>query len=206
MRNGTKIRQRGRPRKFDGDAAIDAAKSIFLRNGYSNTTLDQLSTAMRMNRPSLYNAFTDKETLYQRSLQAYADNMAGLFRDALEGECNFHKAVLKLYASALDAYYSETGEAVGCMVACTAIAEAPGHPLIRQHAKAIMDGIDALVARRVARAVDEGQLPPRTNVKVHSRLIVGVLHTLAMRSRAGTPRKVLDEIAIQASHLLAPPA
>lgn len=202
MRNGTKIRQRGRPRKFDSDTAIDAAKSTFLRNGYTNTTLDQLSTAMGMNRPSLYNAFTDKETLYQRSLQTYAEDMAVLFRDALEGELNFQKAVQRLYASALDAYYTESGEAVGCMVACTAIAEAPSHPAIRQRAKEIMDGIDALVARRVARAVDQGQLPPGTNVKVHSRLIVGVLHTLAMRSRAGTPRKVLNEIATQAASML----
>jgi AcrR family transcriptional regulator len=190
---------------FDSKVAIDAAKSTFLRNGYSNTTLDELSAAMGINRPSLYIAFTDKETLYQRALQTYADEMAILFRDALDGEPSFHKSLRKLYAIALDAYVDKTGEAVGCMVACTAIAEAPAHPLIRQHAKAIMDGIDALVAQRVARAVDDGQLPPDTHVRVRSRLIVGVLHTLAMRSRAGTSRKLLDEIAAEASRMFSCP-
>lgn len=203
MRNSTKVRPRGRPREFDGKAAIDAAKSTFQRKGYSNTTLDELSAAMGINRPSLYSAFSDKETLYQKALQAYADEMTALFRDALEGETDFHDALRRLYASALDAYVTSAGEPVGCMVVCTAITETPTHPLIQHQTKTIMDAIDGLVVRRVARAVENGQLPVNTNVRVHARLIVGVLHTLAMRSRAGTSRRLLNEVAAEAARMLA---
>ncbi len=203
MRNGTKIRPRGRPRKFDSKAAIGAAKDTFLRKGYSNTTLDELSAAMGINRPSLYIAFSDKETLYQKALQSYADEMTALFRDALEGEADFHDALRRLYAAALDAYVTSAGEPVGCMVVCTAITETPTHPLIQQQTKTIMDAIDALVVRRVERAVDDGQLPAETNARIHARLIVGVLHTLAMRSRAGMSRRLLNEVAAEASRMLA---
>lgn len=202
MRSSTKIRTRGRPRKFDISVAIDAAKNTFLRKGYSNTTLDELSAAMGINRPSLYGAFTDKETLYQKALETYAGNMTVLFRENLEGEPNFHKALRRLYAVALDAYYTKEGEAVGCMVACTAVTEAVNNPAILQQTKLVIDCIDALVARRVARAISEKQLPKNTDARLFSRLVVGVLHSLAIRCRAGASRKILDEIATEAAALL----
>lgn len=202
MRSSTKIRTRGRPRKFDSNVAIEAAKNAFLRKGYSNTTLDELSTAMGINRPSLYGAFTDKETLYQKALETYAGKMALLFRDSLEGEPDLHKALRKLYAVALDAYYTRDGEAVGCMVACTAVTEAVDNPAILQQTKSVIEGIDELVARRVARAITDKQLPKNTNVRLYSRLVVGVLHSLAIRCRAGASRKILDEIATESAALL----
>lgn len=198
----TKIRARGRPRAFDPVVAVDAAQSAFLRKGYAATTLDDLSEAMSINRPSLYGAFGSKEDLYIRALQAYADRMATLFAAALR-EATFSKALKKLYATALDAYVADDGAVVGCMVAITAVAEAVEEDGIRAQAKAIMDGIDQLVAQRISRAIAEGELSGDVKARALSRLIVGVLHSLAVRARAGTSRKVLDEMADDAVRLLA---
>ncbi|WP_164045375.1 TetR family transcriptional regulator, partial [Serratia marcescens] len=56
MRNDTKIapRGRGRPRKFDQEAALRAALQRFRTLGYANTSLDELAAATGVNRPSLY--------------------------------------------------------------------------------------------------------------------------------------------------------
>lgn len=203
IQSGTKIRARGRPRSFDPSIAVGAAQAKFLRKGYAATTLDDLSEAMGINRPSLYGAFGGKEDLYQRALQAYAERMGGLFSTALE-EKTFAGALKKLYATALDAYVADDGSVVGCMVAITAVAEAVEQEAIRAQAKSIMDEIDQLVARRVSRAVSDGDLPDHVKPRALARLIVGVLHSLAVRARAGTSRKMLDDIADDAVRLLAP--
>lgn len=201
LQNGTQVRARGRPRGFDTNSAVSAAGQTFLRQGYAATTIDDLSKAMGINRPSLYAAFDSKEVLYQHALHDYATRMRALFANALE-EPVFAKALRQLYAVALDAYVLDDGEAVGCLVACTAVTEAVSNDLIKSHTKSIMDEIDQLVARRILRAVADGELPKNTDAKALSRLAVGVLHTLAMRSRAGTSRRTLDRIASDAVALL----
>lgn len=201
MRSGTKIRKRGRPRSFDAQVALQAAEQTFLRRGYAATTLDDLSAAMHINRPSLYAAFSSKEALYQKALAAYSQRMGRIFQEALE-EPVFAKALKNLYSAALDAYVDDDGEAVGCMVACTAVTEAATDDVLCEQTKSIMDDIDALIARRVERAIADGELPQTVKATARSRLVVGVLHTLAIRTRAGAGRKVLDAIAADAAALL----
>ena len=202
MQSLAKIRKRGRPRSFDSKEALEAAQVAFARKGYSATTLDDLAGAMGINRPSLYAAFSDKETLYQKALALYSEKMGALFRDALESEATFAKALRKLYDVALDAYVSEDGEIVGCMVACTAVTEAIDHDGIRRQSKSIFDAIDAVAQERIERAKRDGDLPAKTDARALSRLAVAMLHSLAIRSRSGTSRKVLDQIAGDAAALI----
>src|SRR6185503_5597935 len=64
-------RPRGRPRAYDADEALRQARNTFWKKGYSATTLDDLSEATGMNRPSLYGAFGDKRALYLATLERY---------------------------------------------------------------------------------------------------------------------------------------
>ncbi len=66
MRDSTKSEKRacGRPRAYDADDALSNATDAFWLGGYSGTSLDTLSDATGMNRPSLYAAFGDKHALY----------------------------------------------------------------------------------------------------------------------------------------------
>ena len=63
---------RGRPREFDLDQALDAAINVFWSQGYEGTTLDDLTKAMGISRPSLYAAFGDKEATFKRAVERYS--------------------------------------------------------------------------------------------------------------------------------------
>ena len=75
---------RGRPRAYDPDVALDAAIAAFWRAGYTATSLDTLSEATGMNRPSLYGAFGDKHALYLAALKRYADQACAAMDVALD--------------------------------------------------------------------------------------------------------------------------
>ena len=60
--------RRGRPRAFEPETALAQAMDVFWRDGFAATSLDDVSAATGLNRPSLYGAFGDKRALY---LQAY---------------------------------------------------------------------------------------------------------------------------------------
>ena len=75
---------RGRPREFDVENALDRALEVFWRKGYEGASLEDLTEAMGINRPSLYAAFGSKEELFRLALDRYAEGPAGYVTDALE--------------------------------------------------------------------------------------------------------------------------
>src|SRR6202011_985705 len=67
-------KRRGRPRAYQPDVALGKALDLFRKDGFAATSLDDLSAATGMNRPSLYGAFGDKRELYIKSYQRYRDD------------------------------------------------------------------------------------------------------------------------------------
>src|SRR6266513_167309 len=74
---------RGRPRAFDPDAALERAMHVFWAKGYEGASLSDLTRAMRINRPSLYAAFGNKEQLFRKVLDRYMDGPVAYFSKAL---------------------------------------------------------------------------------------------------------------------------
>jgi AcrR family transcriptional regulator len=73
----------GRPREFDADEALDRALRVFWQRGYEGAALSDLTAAMGINRPSLYAAFGNKESLFRKAIERYTDQQATHLRDAL---------------------------------------------------------------------------------------------------------------------------
>jgi AcrR family transcriptional regulator len=79
------VAKRGRPRAFDLDAALERAMNVFWAKGYEGASLSELTRAMRINRPSLYAAFGNKEQLFRRVLDRYVNGPLAYFEKALVG-------------------------------------------------------------------------------------------------------------------------
>ena len=101
MRNGTKKRKppppveadaaapkrRGRPRAYQPEVALGKALDLFRKDGFAATSLDDLSAATGMNRPSLYGAFGDKRELYIKSYARYRADARAAMIDIFRDEC-----------------------------------------------------------------------------------------------------------------------
>jgi AcrR family transcriptional regulator len=205
MRNGTEKeprRRRGRPRQFDADAVLDRALALFWERGLAAPTLDELAGAMGLNRPSLANAFGGKEAVYRRALARFAAAAAGRMAAVLDAEPDLARALTRFYEAALEVY-GAGGHGRGCFVMCTAPAAALAHPEVRADLGRVIDEIDGVLARRFARARDDGQLARDRDPKAAAQLAQAVLHTLAIRARAGASRTALRALARRAVALLA---
>ena len=60
-----------RPRKFDEHDVVVAARRQFTETGYHGTSVEDLSRATGLSKGSLYGAFGDKGTLFQRIFDEY---------------------------------------------------------------------------------------------------------------------------------------
>ena len=64
-------RPRGRPRRFDPEAAVATAQRLFHARGYDAVSVADLTEALGINPPSFYAAFGSKAGLYARTLGRY---------------------------------------------------------------------------------------------------------------------------------------
>src|ERR1044072_8920960 len=111
-------KKRGRPRAYDHDTALARAAATFWKAGYAGTSLDDLSEATGMNRPSLYAAFGDKRDLYLKTLDYYRDESRALARAALADDPPLKVFLKRFYDKALDLYFGDGPR--GCYTVGTA--------------------------------------------------------------------------------------
>jgi len=187
-------RPRGRPRSFDTAATLAQATLAFWRQGYAPTSMDDLSAATGLNRPSLYGAFGDKHALYLQALRLYTEQSNAGIAAALEGR-SLRDGLLRVYELALQLYLPAGEVARGCLLIGTAATEAPRDEAIRRQLGDSLRGFTAAFEARMRRAVEEGELPPGTDVTMRAELASAVLHSMALRARAGDARKSLAALA-----------
>jgi AcrR family transcriptional regulator len=186
--------RRGRPRAYEPDVALGRALELFRKDGFAATSLDDLSAATGMNRPSLYGAFGDKRELYIKSYQRYRDDARAAMVNIFREEMPIRKRLERIYAVALDIYLSGEGGPKGCFTVLTAASEAVHDPFIRAMVLEGLAELDKAFANCFRLAREKGELPDGADPLVLAHLASATIHTIAIRARAHVPRKELDAI------------
>jgi TetR/AcrR family transcriptional regulator, copper-responsive repressor len=187
--------RRGRPRAYDPDQALAQATAAFWDAGFSATSLDDLSAATGMNRPSLYGAFGDKRALYLKTIEGYRAGAQAAMKQALPYDRPLREALAQLYGRAVLLYLSGEQGPRGCLLTGTAATEAVMDPEIRRAARVALEEIDDTFEARLRFAREHGELPASADPALLGKLASALLHTLSIRARTGAPRAQLEAIA-----------
>src|ERR1700680_4573920 len=187
-------KRRGRPRAYQPEIALGKALDLFRKDGFAATSLDDLSTATGMNRPSLYGAFGDKRELYIKSYQRYRADARAAMVDLFREEMPIRRRLERIYAVALDIYLSGEAGPRGCFTVMTAASEAVADPEIRAMVLEGFSELDKAFARCFRLAKEKGELPATADAAVLAQLASATIHTIAIRARARVPRKELEAI------------
>jgi AcrR family transcriptional regulator len=187
-------KRRGRPRAYQPDVALGRALDLFRKDGFAATSLDDLSAATGMNRPSLYGAFGDKRKLYIKSYQRYRADARAAMIDIFRDEAPLRQRLQRIYAVALDIYLSGESGPRGCFTVMTAASEAVSDPEIRAMVLEGLVELDKAFAACFRQAKEKGELPEAADPTVLAQLASATIHTIAIRARAQVPRKQLEAI------------
>jgi AcrR family transcriptional regulator len=198
--------RRGRPRAFDPDAALAEAVDAFWDAGFAATSLDDLTEAMGMNRPSLYAAFGDKQALYRKAFDLYRERTrAGLARE-LSGDHPLRTALRNVYDKAIAIYLSGGSGPRGCFIIGTAVAQAVTEPAVRVALADVLREVEDGFRARIARAQRCADLSADADPAKLAKLAAATLYSLTIHARAGAGREALDAIADAAIDVICGPA
>lgn len=185
--------ERGRPRSFDREAALQQAMEVFWARGYEGTSMADLTAAMGIKAPSLYAAFGDKAALFREAVAHYratdgsstgkALREAGSAREAIEG-------MLMAATSALTLH----GKPRGCLVVLGTTNYAPSNEAANEFLRGLRLATSKDIRKRLVQGVANGELPQGTNVDGLTAYFVTVLHGMSLQARDGATQKVLAAV------------
>lgn len=187
--------KRGRPREYDATQALTAALGEFWKRGYTATSLDHLSEATKMGRPSLYAAFGNKIEIYRKAVRQYAEEWSRRRECTLINEPSLRKGLENYFTAIIETYVSSEGEPLGCPVFSIISGEAATEPQLRAELAATLEKADSQFQRRIKMAVEAGELSADTDIAGIVTSLAALQHTLALRARSGENRSKLTEIA-----------
>jgi AcrR family transcriptional regulator len=183
---------KGRPREFDVEQALDRALQVFWRKGYEGASLPDLTEAMGINRPSLYAAFGNKEALFRKALDRYAEG-PGAYVHAALNEPTARAVAERLLSGAVD-LATDRRHPHGCLLVQGALACGEAAESVRKELCDRRMAFQALMRRRFERAQAEGDLPADADAADLARYLAAVLHGVAVQATGGASRAELRRV------------
>lgn len=187
---------RGRPRAFDERAVVAAARDAFWDKGLANVSLDAIAEKTGVARPSLAAAFGDKRDLYLRAVALFAEDLRAAVTAKMSGSRSLREELTAFYEAGVELYLSGAHGPRGCLAVCTMPSEAVESADVREGLKGMIDAADEAFFHRFKRTL------PERAARARAEIAGAILHSLALRARAGTPKRDLKAMIREGVDLL----
>ncbi|MGW1073378.1 TetR/AcrR family transcriptional regulator [Streptomyces sp. NPDC002537] len=187
-------RQRGRPRSFDRDAALETATLVFWEHGYEATSVADLTRAMGIAAPSLYAAFGNKEALFGEVVQRYGQRYGAFLLRALEEEPSARGAVTRMLREAAREY-TAAGRPTGCLMLIAAACGTTASPGVEESLRIVRTANVAAIESRIKAGIASGELPADTDAATYARHTAAVIQGMSQQARDGATREQLEALA-----------
>jgi TetR/AcrR family transcriptional regulator, transcriptional repressor for nem operon len=182
----------GRPRSFDDDHVVDAAKDVFWQRGYAATSMRELKDALGVLPGSLYGAFGDKHALFLRALERYAEGTreAGA---SLLADGPVLPRLRELLLDVLRAAHATPGR--GCMLGNTAAELLPEDNKAGRIVRDAYHELEQAIEQAIAAAQQTGEIKHDVKPGPQARLLVALMQGLHILARAERdPDRLQDAI------------
>lgn len=183
-----------RQKEFDEDELLEKAVGLFWQKGYNATSAQDLVDCLGINRSSIYNTYTDKRTLFKKSLNHYQVKQTNAMI-AMLGKAENAEKVLKQIFNDLIRESDEDPLLKGCFMVNTAV-ELAGHDaeigdIVNKNNKSVEDALTKLIEK----GQHDGQFSTKSDARAFARFIFGNITAIKVAARSGTPKKALEDMA-----------
>jgi len=161
---------------------IARAAGIFNVQGFSGTSMGDLTRATGFEKGGIYNHFSSKEALALAAFDYAVELIAQRFRDALAGQERAIDGLLAI-VGVFQRYVIDPPLPGGCPVLNTAIEADDSSSTLRAHAQAAMTSWQKLIGKTVKTGVERGELRPDAEPRAVATIVTATLEGAVMLSQ-----------------------
>ena len=192
-----------RPREFDENAVLDAAAHQFWVYGYEATSVRDLAQCMGITGASLYNAFGDKRSLFQRALTHYIENSFGDRVSRFERSLPPLDAIKAFFREIVERSVSDR-DRKGCLLVNSALEVAPHDAGFQTMIANVLVVVEAFFRRCVHAGQQAGEISTAQSADDLARLLLGLHLGIRVLARTRPERALLEGVVRPALALLEP--
>jgi AcrR family transcriptional regulator len=186
-------RQRGRPREFDVDLAIDKAIGVFSERGYHATSVGDLTQAMELTQGSLYKAFKDKKDIYIAAVERYKLVQSRRFEAAVQTGRNGREKLLAGMNFYADACVGSSG-GQGCLVVGAAADLASLDDDMARVVRGAIDARENILGRLVREGQADGSVSNVKDAAALAKTALCIIYGMRVVGKTGLTKAELSAV------------
>ncbi|MEL0114049.1 MAG: TetR/AcrR family transcriptional regulator [Rickettsiales bacterium] len=183
-----------RIREFDPDIALADAMQVFWRNGYADTSMEDIVSETGVSRYGLYGTFGNKKELLVAAIRHYELTMGELLMGNLRRP-DADVSDIVGYWRTISAYAEDKKFCDGCLIVNVAAEVAPHDADIAAEVQRIDREHTGFFANAIRNSQSKGEVSTAIDADGMGLLMVSLARGLALMSRAGTkPGKLFPAV------------
>jgi TetR/AcrR family transcriptional repressor of nem operon len=183
-----------RPRSFDPGEVLDLARDVFWRKGFQGTSLDDITAATGIAKPSLYAAYGDKNALFLKVLDRYHERIVANAERILQEGPSARDAIER-WLTGFVPFCSGAKGTRGCLSVNTAVDGASDQKEVRNKIQRFNRKLETLLSNRLCadRAQFAGAFDPDSTAHAIIAIYLGLMVLAKDAPDAGRVRATLNQ-------------
>jgi len=175
----------GRPLEFNPERVLDAAMNLFWRQGYDATSLQSLLKVMGLSKSSLYQAFGNKQQLFEQCLQHYQQMIQAAWLERLNGGASGRQFILDTLLSTVKEAHGSASPR-GCLIMNTASEFAQSNPKIAEIVNEGVENFKKIFLTAVQQGQADGTITRAKDSELLANYLVSSMSGLRTMVKAGS--------------------
>jgi TetR/AcrR family transcriptional repressor of nem operon len=190
-----------RPKEFSPDDAIEKAMQVFWHKGYEATSMEDLLSAMDLNRGSLYDTFGDKRQLFMKVMDRYCTTFVGPKFSLLDQPGPAIPALRRFIHGMIEGALADP-QRRGCLIANTVMELSPHEKEIAGTLRQALKMAEDTLFQVLARGKQQGELTEDKDPRALAGFLTTMMQGTIVMIKAGTPADAVKQTVETALSIL----
>lgn len=191
-----------RLKEFNPDEALEKAMQVFWHKGYEATSMEDLLSAMDLNRGSLYATFGGKRELFLKAMDLYCNEGGVGSRFSILHQPGPALFLIRRFIDAMLEFGLSDPQRRGCLITNTVMELAPHEKELGKKLSGRLRMLEEAFTSLLTRAKREGELAKDKDPRALARVLVTMMQGTIVMIKAGIPAAQIRETADAALSIL----
>lgn len=182
-----------RTKDFDEDEVLRKAICIFWDKGYNGTSMQDLVDGLGISRSSMYDTFTDKHTLYVKSLESYQKTADDQVCNIIKTNTSAKAAIRQLLELTVNDLIGDNQQK-GCFMVNAEIELAAHDDCVKEVICRSVQNMEEAFYMAIVKGQESGEIQVRQDARALSRFISNTIKGLQVSAKSITERAFFDDI------------